>query len=433
MYDRIRQKLDKLNPINKSSNSSPTDKLYEKLDRLNSLSPDRVELSDEDELISAMQAWLSPEQIAGIVKDIHQLKSERDSDKNDLEYGDDWSDEDADLPEGDYPMDGIDEWDELPDSSSTLKPSILGVTPSAITKLGPVAPVVSAAASIAATNTRPRIIDNPNMTLNERRLLRNAVLQSTAALLHAGKCLVPQPRWLTVRQLAPAADTIYTPPCVQLHRCAPDSGCCINDGEVCAPIEGKAVVLPFYLHKADGAVNVVKMQFYNHTQCACVSRDRLQSTINTRLSLGMRIGNPSYSATQEDETPLRRDMDRQNDWRMPTEDSRSDKEDEETTAPPQLRRCTCPGLFLANMTDNVPCSCICDWPDLIKRRDCQSLAKGKEHFGLRDRVCVANGDCTPPTCEYGAYDRTNGKCPLRRYRRVRYHNRGKYHEKTITV
>lgn len=55
--------------------------------------------------------------------------------------------QDADLPEGDYPMDGIGEWGQLPDFNSKLKPSILGVTP-------------SAAASIAANNTRPGIIEN---------------------------------------------------------------------------------------------------------------------------------------------------------------------------------------------------------------------------------------------------------------------------------
>lgn len=34
---------------------------------------------------------------------------------------------------------------------------------------------------------------------------------------------------------------------MQLHRCAPDSGCCLNEGEVCAPIDGKTVVFPFFV------------------------------------------------------------------------------------------------------------------------------------------------------------------------------------------
>lgn len=47
-----------------------------------------------------------------------------------------------------------------------------------------------------------------NMSTAERRQLRAAVILSTSALVRSGKCLVPQPRWLTVRQLAPAADTV---------------------------------------------------------------------------------------------------------------------------------------------------------------------------------------------------------------------------------
>lgn len=60
-------------------------------------------------------------------------------------------------------MDGNDDWDsdDLPDSSSTSKPQILGVTPSAMSRLGPVKTVVvSAAETIAATNARPRILDD---------------------------------------------------------------------------------------------------------------------------------------------------------------------------------------------------------------------------------------------------------------------------------
>ena len=57
----------------------------------------------------------------------------------------------------DYPMDS----DDLADSSSTSKPQILGVTPSAITRPGPVKTVVvSAVESIAATNARPRILED---------------------------------------------------------------------------------------------------------------------------------------------------------------------------------------------------------------------------------------------------------------------------------
>lgn len=54
--------------------------------------PERVDPTDEEELLSAMQAWLSVEQMDGVVKDLQRMKAERaDSDQ---EYGDsDWNDE----------------------------------------------------------------------------------------------------------------------------------------------------------------------------------------------------------------------------------------------------------------------------------------------------------------------------------------------------
>ncbi|XP_026733246.1 uncharacterized protein LOC113497749 [Trichoplusia ni] len=426
-YDKLFQKLEKLTV---APDRSPSERLDEKLDRLNALADDRDLTEEEEELLSLMTDFgdLSAEQITGVVKDLQRMKEE----VSEQEYSDAaWDDEDLpDLAEGDYPMDGNDndnDWDseDLADSSATSKP-VLGVTPSAFTRTATVK--VSAAETIAATNARPRILDEPS-TAVERAALRRAAMRSMSNLLHSGKCLVPQPRWLTVRQLAPAADTRYLPPCVQLHRCAPDSGCCLNEGEVCAPIDGKTVVFPFFLHKANGQMNVVRMQFFNHTQCACVSRDTYQMTITPRA------GKASYSDSQdsqEEDRPSRRPLgDSQSDWRPPTEEPMLDK-DNVPTAPPQLRRCTCPGLFLANMKDNEPCTCICDWPDAGRRRDCTHLAKGREHFGLRDRVCVARGDCSPPTCEYGAFDRVNGKCPERRYRRTRYHAR-RYQDKPMVL
>lgn len=78
-------------------------------------------------------------------------------------------------------------------------------------------------------------------------------------------------------------------------------------------------------------MNVVRMQFFNHTQCACVSRETFQMTITARA------GKASYSDSQEDDRSSRRTLgESQNDWR-PTEEPMLDKDDE-PTAPPQLRR-----------------------------------------------------------------------------------------------
>lgn len=143
------------------------------------------------------------------------------------------------------------------------------------------------------------------------------------------------------------------PPCVQLHRCAPDSGCCYDESEVCAPVDGKYVALPFFvslinfytfldwqitilghyqtyvlfhfqLNKPDKNLTAARILFFNHTRCACVSRDTLQSTARTRIE-------------HKEERKETRDRERQNDWQAPTEEPVAEK-DEAITSPPLLRR-----------------------------------------------------------------------------------------------
>ena len=80
-------------------------------------------------------------------------------------------------------------------------------------------------------------------------------------------------------------------------------------------------------------MNVVRMQFFNHTRCACVSRGTLQMTLPATAVKA------SYSDSQEElERPSRRALvENQNDWRAPTEEPHLEK-DEELTASSQLRR-----------------------------------------------------------------------------------------------
>ncbi|CAG9579053.1 unnamed protein product [Danaus chrysippus] len=403
--DKLYEKLEKFTVAPRYNS-----KLYAKLDRLNSLTPDRELSDDDEELLSAMQLWgsMSDDQLRGVVQELQRINDER-TDKYTDDYYPEWNDDDLDQEgDGDYANDVGEEWDPLEDDTSSTTRPLLGVTPSAITRLdGYRHTIVSAVDPVAATNERPRILDDSHATAEERVATRKAVIANIGNVVRAGKCLTPQPRWLSVRKLAPAADTVYMPPCVQLHRCAPDSGCCYDESEVCAPVDGKYVALPFFLNKPDKNLTAARILFFNHTRCACVSRDTLQSTARTRIE-------------HKEERKETRDRERQNDWQAPTEEPVAEK-DEAQTSPPLLRRCTCPTLFRKRIKDDV-CSCVCDWPDLNKKRDCLSLAKGREHFGLRDRFCVKQGDCTTPNCEYGAYDRSAGRCPYRRFKR-RFHSR----------
>ncbi|XP_063822819.1 uncharacterized protein LOC135072722 isoform X1 [Ostrinia nubilalis] len=414
--DRLNEKLQKFQLEEKN----PHEKLYDKLAKLNALNPRDLN-DDDEELLTAMQMWgmLDPEQLDGVVKDLQSVREDEEA-RSDRILDDDSDGDWNDLEEGDDPIDWDQYQDEEMESASTARPGV--VTPSAITRLGPGyrETVISAVDPIAATKERPRILDDSTLTAVERLALRKATYANIAAVVKAGKCSEPQPRWLTVRQLAPAANIVYMPPCVQLHRCAPDSGCCYDEAEVCAPVAGKYVALPFYLQKADGNRSIARMLFFNHTSCACVSRDTLQTTVRTRIDQEL----PKQIVRASEES-----QERQNDWRAGTEEPHLSSAREDHTAPPQLRRCTCPTLFLARPLNDGICSCVCEWPDATRRRDCLSQARGREHFSMRDRVCIIHGDCNTPACEYGAYEKSLGKCPQRRYRRTRYHHRARATER----
>ncbi|VVD05296.1 unnamed protein product [Leptidea sinapis] len=410
--DKLYEKLEKFTvaPHNRD------DRLYAKLEKLNSLTPD-AQLSEEDEILSAIQMWgtMSDDQLQEVIQGLREMKEDRSERLADDYVDGDWNDEDDPDSEGDYANDVGEDWDPLEDDISSTSKPLLGVTPSAFTRLDNYRhTIVSAVDPVAATKERPRILDDSYSTAEDRLAVRRAALSNIRTALRSGQCLTPQPRWLSVRKLAPAADTLYMPPCVQLHRCAEDTGCCHDEAQMCAPVDGKHIVLSFLLNKADGNLTTARMLFFNHTRCACVSKDTLQSTARSRIDRPV----PEKREASASE--------RQNDWRPPTEEPPLERDEEQ--ASPQLRRCTCPKLFKNRITDDV-CSCNCDWPVASRRRDCLSLARGREHFGLRDRVCVAQGDCNVPSCEYGPYERHAGRCPMRRYKR-RFHLRGRYQPKS---
>lgn len=85
--DRLYQKVEKFSI---GPTKTATSKLYAKLDRLNSLSPNPDLSDDDEELLSAMQLWgsMSDEQLRGLVQEIQQMK---DDDRD--EYDGDWSED----------------------------------------------------------------------------------------------------------------------------------------------------------------------------------------------------------------------------------------------------------------------------------------------------------------------------------------------------
>ncbi|KOB76697.1 VEGF27Ca, partial [Operophtera brumata] len=368
--------------------------------------------------------------------------------------------------------------------TSSSAPQRPNVTPLAFTKIEAYKTIISAVDHIAATNERPRILYDMPLTPLGRNMLREAAKQNMRLVLHEGQCRLPQPRFM--------------PPFVQLHRCAPDSGCCVNENMnedmVCAPIDGQYVKIPFNLHRCtpdsgccvnenmnedmvcapiDG--QYVKIPFNLH-RCApdsgcCVNENMNEDMVcapidgqyvkipfnlhrcapdsgccvNENMNEDMvcapidgqyvKIPFNTLQATVTVKPSVMRHSaagweERQNDWRSPSPTQAppaESPEEEDVTAPPQ---CTCPAFFLANITDSGSCTCACDWRDASHRRECQLFSRGREHLGLRDRVCIAAGKCAPPVCDFGAYEREVGKCPFR-VRRIRYHVKRHQQEKNI--
>ncbi|XP_073949892.1 uncharacterized protein [Choristoneura fumiferana] len=401
--ERLIKLYEKVERLAAPQTERPLEKILEKLDRLNSLTPEKNFPDDDEELLDAMQEWgMSDEQMDILMKMQRRPYGE--------EYGD-WTEEDQDLTDDDYAMDGSEDMDPEDEESHDPQGSLGSTTTKilkmalALNRLEPEA--VAALDPIEATKERPRILDDNGLTKMERAQLRREAYAHIATVLKTSKCLLPQPRWLSVRQLAPSADTHYLPPCVKLHRCAPDSGCC-SEANICAPIDGHYVTIPLILDKVGNLKTVARMQFFNHTRCECVSRESLESP----RARQHRRGTTAPPPTSTHATPRVTVQGAVGNPRLMDLTTQEPKPDNESTAPPQLRRCTCPTLFMARVSD-AGCACVCDWADPARSRDCLSLARGREHFGLRDRVCVAHGSCSPPVCAFGTYEKNLGRCPLR--------------------
>lgn len=66
-------------------------------------------------------------------------------------------------------------------------------------------------------------------------------------MLRTTTCMVPQPRFIKVRDLLPSASSVYTPDCVVLHRCAADTGCCNQPNYVCSPKTIQQAIVYIYV------------------------------------------------------------------------------------------------------------------------------------------------------------------------------------------
>ncbi|GLV40038.1 PDGF- and VEGF-related factor 3 [Carabus blaptoides fortunei] len=196
-----------------------------------------------------------------------------------------------------------------------------------------------------------------------------------------GTCKLPRARVIRVQTAYPDAGKAYIPHCTILHRCADDTGCCRSETHTCAPKHTARVELYFYTARP-GSYSVEKLAFYNHTECHCVERT---------------------------EEMMSRDAEDNNDNKYPYRPGgmavRSVTDIQ--PAPEPIRRCRCPELYSPQTNTDGKCRCDCNEGN----RDCMRKKRGKEHFSLKDRLCILRSECGYPNCEFGLYMRSTGRCP----------------------
>ncbi|XP_012271432.1 uncharacterized protein LOC105694884 [Orussus abietinus] len=204
-------------------------------------------------------------------------------------------------------------------------------------------------------------------------------LQHAIKVSREGSCQWPRARVIPVRDVYPSPSTTYIPHCAILHRCSDDTGCCRSEALTCVPKNSHRVELYFYTTSVSGASVVEKLSFYNHTECEC--REKTEHDMSNDKPF-----EPDYTRHPP---PL------------PPQNIRR---------PPQRKPCRCPSEFTPRITPEGECQCNCFEND----QDCIKARRGKGYFSLRDRLCIQNGECGLPMCEYGEYMRRQGKCPRKR-------------------
>ncbi|XP_034474587.1 uncharacterized protein LOC117781826 isoform X2 [Drosophila innubila] len=213
------------------------------------------------------------------------------------------------------------------------------------------------------TDLKNKQLGTPEAVINTRRQHDPNYALATAHWKQVTKeavCRVPQKRCVRVEN---DPSKLYTPHCVQLHRCAEDSGCCHSRTDICAPKEIQEVVKVFHVKSPKSRHSVTEnLTFVNHTECHCIDRSNFNAeAVITAVEV--------KQAT--------------------------------------ILSCNCPRLFEKILQNDGQCRCDCS----SSNYHCDFLKRGSEHFSMNDRKCIHQGNCKPPTCQFGTYMEKHGRCP----------------------
>lgn len=220
-----------------------------------------------------------------------------------------------------------------------------------------------------------------NLNPSKEQLNVNAVIEHYQRVNQQSKCSTPLPRVISVQQEHRNPSISYIPACTVLHRCAEDSGCCKRHTR--CQYKTRVLVTLYFYAKVIGKDHstVERLNFYNHTECECKETEDIPYNIDSENGF----------------------------------DLETQQENDNDTS------CSCPKPY-QSVIKSHKCACDCDEND----EDCIILKKGREHFSMTNRICIQDNLCGMPTCEYGAYMISEGKCPtkqdkLEEFRKIRIH------------
>ncbi|XP_020804540.1 uncharacterized protein LOC110181200 [Drosophila serrata] len=188
--------------------------------------------------------------------------------------------------------------------------------------------------------------------------LNQMAREHRAFVQREGRCRVPKPQ---VIYMTKETNTVYSPRATILHQCSDTVGCC-DPGFTCKMKRNETVNLVFSVHVNNKSMaRIVPM--LNHTECGCVKVE-----IRRKRSTACRC--PKHFI----------------DFSWPL--IQSEEEEKEQQAE-QRCRCDC------HLSDDT----------------CKRLKNGEEGFSVMERRRIQSGDSSPPFCNYGPYDKRNGRCP----------------------
>lgn len=102
------------------------------------------------------------------------------------------------------------------------------------------------------------------------------VVQHLDMVTREAPCKFPKPTTICVQDIYPNESKKYTPHCTVVHRCGPDTGCCLTEVEHCQPKSIQVVERYFLVLELDPSgvqqTGVETLTFDNHTECECRSK-----------------------------------------------------------------------------------------------------------------------------------------------------------------